>query len=68
MTLSREKTFLLLCAILALLVGCETTQSTAPPVASFPANRRNNVAMLEHGRALFVQRCAECHTLPVVAN
>jgi hypothetical protein len=52
-----------------LLVSCEST-NYAPPVTSQMATARRGqhvkLAMLREGRTLFVHRCIECHTLPVV--
>lgn len=52
-----------------LLVSCEST-NYAPPVTSQMATARKGerveLAMLREGRTLFVHRCIECHTLPVL--
>ena len=52
-----------------LLVSCEST-NYMPPVTSQMATARNGerveLAMLREGRTLFVHRCIECHTLPVL--
>jgi hypothetical protein len=52
-----------------LLVSCEST-NYVPSVTSQMATARKgqhvDLAMLRNGRALFVSRCIECHTLPVV--
>jgi hypothetical protein len=42
-----------------ILVGCETA-NYAPAVGS----TSRDFSHLERGRALFVHRCIECHTLP----
>jgi len=50
------------------LSSCETTSFTPPPVttelARSNSSQRGNIVMLREGRALFVHRCIECHTLP----
>ncbi|MEY2439640.1 MAG: hypothetical protein QOI34_1025 [Verrucomicrobiota bacterium] len=63
----------LICAGAApcLLVSCELARyGTPPPVTSQMAvagrEQHVEVATLHHGRALFAQRCIECHTLPPV--
>jgi hypothetical protein len=52
-----------------LLVSCEST-NYVPPVTSQMATARKQehveLAMLREGRTLFVHRCIECHTLPVL--
>jgi hypothetical protein len=52
-----------------LLVSCEST-NFVPPVTSQMATARKgqhvDLAMLREGRTLFVHRCIECHTLPVL--
>jgi mono/diheme cytochrome c family protein len=62
----------LFAALVCLLAGCESTSNQSPPVtAQFArAGARQNVdlAMLREGRALFVSRCIECHTLPTVGK
>jgi hypothetical protein len=50
------------------LSGCGTT-SIAPPLVTPELTRahigqRADIATLHEGRALFVSRCIECHTLP----
>ena len=51
------------------LVSCEST-NYAPPVTSQMATARKGerveLAMLREGRTLFVHRCIECHTLPLL--
>jgi hypothetical protein len=47
--------------------GCGFTTNSPPPVttAMTRANRADvDLATLREGRALFVHRCIECHTLP----
>ena len=52
-----------------LLVSCESI-NYVPPVTSQMATPRKgqhvDLAMLREGRTLFVHRCIECHTLPVL--
>ena len=59
--------------LICLLVGCQSiSYAPAPPVtsqmlaASVRKESHANIAMLRQGRTLFVHRCIECHTLPVV--
>jgi hypothetical protein len=67
-------------ALVCLLVSCESN-SYAPMVtlrmanaraapyvrhAANPSNRRIEVEILQEGRSLFVSRCIECHTLPII--
>src|ERR1700731_453896 len=65
----------LFAASLCLLASCESTSNQPPPVtAEFakidarPASLRTSLATLSEGRALFVSRCIECHTLPTVGK
>ena len=50
------------------LSSCGTTSFTPPPVTVELVRNGSNlhcdIAMLSEGRALFVHRCIECHTLP----
>lgn len=50
------------------LSSCGTTSFTPPPVtpelAQTGKGQHGDIAMLREGRALFVHRCIECHTLP----
>jgi hypothetical protein len=52
-----------------LLVSCEST-NYVPPVTSQMATAKKgqhvDLTMLRQGRTLFVHRCIECHTLPVL--
>jgi hypothetical protein len=52
-----------------LLPSCGLT-NYIPPVTSQMASARNgrhvDLAILREGRTLFVHRCIECHTLPVL--
>ena len=52
-----------------LLVSCEST-NYVPPVTPQMATARKgqhvDLVMLREGRTLFVHRCIECHTLPVL--
>lgn len=52
---------------LVALVCCELASHAPPPVSAAmvkPGDKRVDMAMLNDGRALFVHRCIECHTLP----
>ncbi len=69
------KRFAIFAAAIVCLVdlnSCGTTNFTPPPVTAelAPAGARQHVelATLRQGRALFVSRCIECHTLPNVAQ
>jgi hypothetical protein len=52
-----------------ILVGCESA-NYVPPVTSQMATARKgqhvDLVVLREGRTLFVRRCIECHTLPLV--
>jgi len=54
------------------LSSCGTTSFTPPPVtpelAQTGKGQHGDIAMLREGRALFVHRCIECHTLPAVSS
>jgi mono/diheme cytochrome c family protein len=58
--------------LLLILSGCALDRFTPPPVSSeLMAHARSDRAdaqTLSHGRALFVSRCLECHTLPSAAK
>jgi mono/diheme cytochrome c family protein len=59
------------CAIVCLLMGCESASFAPPPVTPQMAKtgkRQVSVATLQQGRHLFVSRCLECHTLPPVSS
>jgi mono/diheme cytochrome c family protein len=54
------------------LSGCGTTSIT-PPLVTPELTRgrigqRADIATLREGRALFVSRCIECHTLPPISS
>ena len=59
----------ILVVLACLLVSCEST-NYVPPVTSQMATARKgqhvDLVMLREGRTLFVHRCIECHTLPVL--
>ena len=59
----------ILVVLACLLVSCEST-NYVPPVTSQMATARKGqhagLPMLREGRTLFVHRCIECHTLPVL--
>jgi hypothetical protein len=54
------------------LSSCGTTSFAPPPVtpelARTGKGKHGGIAMLREGRALFVHRCIECHTLPAVSS
>ena len=58
--------------LLLILPGCALDRFTPPPVSpELMAHARSDRAdgeTLSHGRALFVSRCLECHTLPSAAK
>jgi hypothetical protein len=77
------KTSLIFLALICLLASCESTNYAPPPVTSQmaivgarqhvrhgtnPSDWRIDLVTLRKGRALFVSRCIECHTLPVVVQ
>jgi mono/diheme cytochrome c family protein len=55
-----------------LLTGCQSNLSSAPPITSsfLQAGVTENAdgRTLAQGRALFVNRCIQCHALPEVAR
>ena len=61
------KKILILVAVIAGLLACESV-NYVPPVtqqmAAAKKGRRVNVTTLREGRTLLVHRCIECHTLP----
>jgi hypothetical protein len=57
-----------LLSILASLSGCETISSNPPVVTSAMALGDVRVEVLTEGRALFVSRCIDCHSLPLVVK
>jgi hypothetical protein len=67
---NKRRVFRMLAVLCCIFVGCETT-NYAPPVTPqmAPANSRKqdfDLVKLHEGRTLFVHRCIECHTLPVL--
>jgi mono/diheme cytochrome c family protein len=54
------------------LSSCGTTSFAPPPVTAelerAGGRQHVNLARLHEGRALFVSRCIECHTLPTVSQ
>src|SRR5439155_1660607 len=52
------------------LSSCGTTSFTPPPVTvelvRNGSDPHRDIAILSEGRALFVHRCIECHTLPSI--
>jgi hypothetical protein len=65
--LRKVKKILVLVAVIAGLLACESV-NYVPPVtqqmAAAKKGRRVDVATLREGRTLLVHRCIECHTLP----
>ena len=63
------KTVSIFVALAFVLVSCELT-NYVPPVTPQMATARSgqhvDLVMLREGRTLFVHRCIECHTLPVL--
>jgi mono/diheme cytochrome c family protein len=57
---------LALCA--ALLTGCGSISSSAPAVIPVMVTKGSSAKRLEQGRALFVSRCIDCHSLPPVTK
>ena len=52
-----------------LLVSCESTNYVPPVTSQMTTARKGqhvDLATLREGRTLFVHRCIECHTLPVL--
>jgi len=69
------KQFAILAAAMICLVdlnSCETTSFAPPPVTAELARagigQHGDIATLREGRTLFVSRCIECHTLPLVSS
>jgi hypothetical protein len=61
------KKILVLLAVVACLVACESLNYVPPATPQMAAaikGRPVNVATLRKGRTLLVHRCIECHTLP----
>jgi cytochrome c5 len=62
---------LLIFAMSYLVASCAST-NYAPPVTSqmakAGAKQHVDLATLRAGRTLFVSRCIECHTLPLIAT
>jgi hypothetical protein len=65
--LRKVKKILILVAVIAGLLACESV-NYVPPVtqqmAAAKKGRRLDVTKLREGRTLLVHRCIECHTLP----
>jgi mono/diheme cytochrome c family protein len=63
---------LLLLILMLALPGCALDKFTPPPVSpeliAHARSDRADAQTLSHGRALFVSRCLECHTLPSVTK
>jgi hypothetical protein len=61
------KKILVLVAVIAGLLACESTNFVPPVTSQMAATRKGqhvDLAMLREGRTLLVHRCIECHTLP----
>lgn len=63
---------LILPAVALILVSCETTVNSAPPVtAAFVragVREKADARTLEEGRNVFLNRCIACHALPDVRH
>jgi len=46
--------------------GCEITNYKPPPVTASMARNNASPEQLSEGRALFVSRCIDCHSLPAI--
>jgi cytochrome c5 len=61
-----------LCASALLISACATDQFAPPPISTALIKRGQSdhatQQQLSEGRVLFVRRCLECHTLPVVTK
>ncbi len=66
--MSRLAIWIMAITCLVDLSSCGTTSFTPPPVTvelvANGSDLHRDIAMLSEGRALFVHRCIECHTLP----
>ena len=61
----------ILLTLICLLVSCETANyvpPVTPQMASATKQHPVDLATLREGRMLLVQRCIECHTLPVASR
>lgn len=59
----------ILVVLACLLASCELTNfvpRVTSQMASVKKGQHVDLAMLREGRTLFVHRCIECHTLPVL--
>jgi mono/diheme cytochrome c family protein len=72
MNLGRFCTSITLVCCAVVFSGCQTNLSSAPPVTAslIQAGTRENADghTLAQGRALFLNRCIQCHALPEVAR
>jgi mono/diheme cytochrome c family protein len=68
----RQHVACLFCISLAFaLSNCESTfvpPPVTPELSAVRTGQRADLATLQAGRALFVSRCIECHTLPSVSR
>jgi hypothetical protein len=65
--LRKVKKILVLVAVIAGLLACESVNYVPPVTQQMVAakkGRRVDIATLREGRTLLVHRCIECHTLP----
>jgi hypothetical protein len=63
------KKVLIFVALACALVSCKLTNyvpPVTPPMATARKGQHVDLVMLREGRTLFVHRCIECHTLPVL--
>jgi hypothetical protein len=66
-----KKLSIFLAFLVCLLISCETTRYVPAPITEKMSKKSDGqhigqTAILLEGRTLFVHRCIECHTLPVV--
>jgi hypothetical protein len=65
--LKKVKKLLILVAVIAGLLACESVNYVPPVTQQMAAEKKGrhvDVATLREGRTLLVYRCIECHTLP----
>jgi hypothetical protein len=66
-----KKLSIFLAFLVCVLISCETTRYVPAPITEKMAKKNDGqhigqTATLLEGRTLFVHRCIECHTLPMV--
>ena len=64
----KPATSALLLLLIGALVGCETLSTNIPPPVTTAMTKSHNAKLLNNGRQLFVNRCMDCHSLPVIAE